>query len=261
MSRLIIFLFLLAPIILYIVNREPDQTGQIEKPELSLKQASAEGHVEAVIKPPKQAPALDLAKPSQESALRKSSVSKVLLAEQERIATEGYGHFPPIDLSKMNKHKRHVVGALEDPQNNSGTLSVTGKREPFDAERYSSDPDYYLNTVEPGRAFDTAQAAEGVRALTRVGQNYYETVQNKSVTLEAKGEAGMPISYTAFDGGHFQNGLNFITLKANGSGIASAIFTPTSGVINQCRIRAASPVNTGALNWVVYTRLATENLK
>ena len=175
--------------------------------------------------------------------------------DQAVIEAEGYGSFPPVDLSEKNKHKEHLLNALRDPENNSGSISIVGKREKFDLDRYQKDPSYYMDSVEPGRAFDSAQAVPGVNPLERVGLGSIETSQNKSVSLEVKGEPGMPVSFTVFDGGHFQNGLSFITLKADGKGIATAKFTPTSGVINLTRIRAASPVSSGTLQWNVLVHL------
>jgi len=231
-----------------------NSSGKPQNENLRVKNAlvPAEKQVDASI--PEESVAVDLQ--------RKGPVTKVsqeLLAEQERIATEGYGTFPVVDLNDMNAHKQHVLDALQDPQNNSGSISITGKREKFDLAKYNSDPSYYIDTVEPGRAFDIAQPEEGVKPLARLGSNYHEAIQNEAVSLEARGEPNMPVSFTAFDGGTFQNGLGFITLKANGSGVASAEFTPTSGVIALCRIRAASPVNSGTLQWLVNAHLPTQD--
>ena len=174
---------------------------------------------------------------------------------QRVIEEKGYGTFPAVDLKDSNPQKEHLLKALQDPKNNSGSISIVGKRKQFDIGRYKSDPTYYLNSVEPGRCFDSAQAEEGVNRLQRSGKSTLRTEQKKTVQLSAKGENGMPISFTAFDGAHFQNGLSFITLKADSSGTAVAEFTPTEGVINQARIRAASPVNSGTLQWTVFVSL------
>ena len=174
---------------------------------------------------------------------------------QQIIESKGYGTFPPVDLNDNNAQKEHLIQALKDPKNNSGAISIVGKREKFDKERYSKDPGYYLNSGEPGRAFDCAHAAEGVSRIERVGNSTFRTEQKKTVSLIAKASSGMPVSFTAFDGGHFQNGLSFITLKADASGVATAEFTPTEGVINQSRVRAASPVTSGTLQWTVFVSL------
>ena len=196
-----------------------------------------------------------------ENPLRKDpgfKLSQEVYDRNVRIEKEGYGKIPPVDLEETNPHKEYVLNALKDPKNNSGAVSVTGKREPFNQAQYITDPSPYINSAEPGRAFDAAQGGEGVMKLAREGKAGMDAKQNETVTLTARTEKNMPISFTAFDGGRFQNGLSFITLKADGSGYASAEFTPTSGVINQARIRAASPVASGTLQWTVYVDLPAE---
>jgi hypothetical protein len=189
----------------------------------------------------------------------KPVISKELQEDQERIAVEGYGTYPEVDLNNTNPHKRHLVDAFKDPKTNAGSISIVGKREPFDLARYQSDPTYYLNSVEPGRAFDTAQPSADTQPIKHNYKKYYETVQNTPVYLEAKASPDMPVSFTAFDGGQFQNGLSFITIKANSNGVAKAEFTATSGVINQARVKAASPVNSGTLQWIVNVSLQAKN--
>lgn len=178
-----------------------------------------------------------------------------LKTAQMVIEDKGYGTFPPVDLKEMNEHKQHVLNALQDPRKNGGAISIVGKREKFNPVRYKEDPLYYLDSVEPGRAFDAAQPGPDVKKLERVGYASIQTKQNEPVILEARGESGMPISFTVFDGGKFQNGLSYITLKADADGVARAEYTATDGVINQTRIRAASPVNSGTLQWNVFVHL------
>jgi hypothetical protein len=183
--------------------------------------------------------------------------------EQAVALKEGYGSFPPVDLTKMNAHKKHVLAALKDPANNSGAISLTGKRKKFDRKRYITDSSYYIDSVEPGRSLDAAMPGPGVKRLERVGASSFRTIQNKTINLSAKTEAGMPLSFTAFDGGQFQNGLSFITVKADSGGVATAEFTPTEGVISQARVGAASPVSSGTLQWnvIVHLNNQTSQLK
>jgi hypothetical protein len=178
---------------------------------------------------------------------------------REIIESQGYGTFPEVDMTKANSHKTYVFKALQDPQNNPNVASIVGKRIKFDPQRYSNDPSHYLSRIEPGRAFAAAAPGPNVTPLARIGHASIQTQQNKSIILEAKGQPGMPVSFTVFDGGIFSNGLGFTSLKADDSGIARAQFTPTSGVINQVRIRASSPVNSGTLQWNIFVNL--ENKK
>ncbi|MCH2208626.1 MAG: hypothetical protein MK132_22530 [Lentisphaerales bacterium] len=187
-----------------------------------------------------------------------TNASQELIDEQTKIVAEGYGSFPAVDLKNMTPHKQHVLDALKAPHKNSGVVSIVGKREKFDLSRYQQAPSYYLDTVEAGRAFDSIQAGDGVTPITRIGSGFQETEQNKPITLTAKGSPEMPVSFTVFDGGQFQNGLSFITVQADSSGYASVEFTATAGVINQTRIKAASPVNSQTVNWKVLVHLPKE---
>ncbi|NQZ59002.1 MAG: hypothetical protein HRT88_16240 [Lentisphaeraceae bacterium] len=189
------------------------------------------------------------------------ATSAELLEERQRLVSEGYGKFPAIDLSKMNKHKEATLEAFSDPQRFSGRISIVGKRQKFDLARYQKNPSYYLDITEPGRAFDAAQAGEGFSRLERLSPAFLDTVQGEAVAISVRGEKSMPISLTAFDGGQFDNGLSSITVKADSSGFASVNFLPTTGVIADCRIRAASPTSTGTLGFVVSVTLPkkTEN--
>ncbi|NQZ57883.1 MAG: hypothetical protein HRT88_10525 [Lentisphaeraceae bacterium] len=178
--------------------------------------------------------------------------------EQQSLLAKGYGKFPAVDLNNMNAHKQHVLEALKDPKNNSGSISITGKREKFDLARYKADPSYYLDSVEPGRAFDAAQPGPGVKRLERIGKSSIRTEQSETITLNVQSQNGMPVSFLVTDGGAFQNGLSFITVKAGADGIASTEFTPGSGVIRQVRVRAGSPSNSGTLQWIVNVYLNNE---
>ena len=187
-----------------------------------------------------------------------ANASQKLIDEQTIIVSKGFGTFPPVDTENMNPHKEHVFAALEDPANNGGVISIVGKREKFDLAKYKDNPSYYLDTVEAGRAFDSIQAGEGVTPIIRAGSGFLEAEQNKPVTLSVQASSGMPVSFTVFDGGQFENGLSFITVKADSDGFASVEFTATTGVVNQSRIKAASPLNSQAVNWKVLVHLPTE---
>lgn len=189
----------------------------------------------------------------------KTTLDHKLRTTQEVIEEKGYGTFPPVDMKNMNAHKEHVLTALQNPKENSGSISIVGKREKFDLEKFKENPKYYLDTVEPGRAFDAANPGVGIAPIERIGNSSLRTKQNDTVKLEAKVDSNMPVSFTAFDGGHFQNGLGFITVQADSSGNAYVEFTPTEGVINQARVRAASPVNSGTLQWNVFVELKNQN--
>jgi hypothetical protein len=178
-----------------------------------------------------------------------------LKALDEKVTADGYGVFPAVDMTRPNPQRDFVAAALKDPANHPGAISLLGQREPFDAARYAADPSYYLNSAEPGRAFDAAPAAAGVTPLKRDGAAYFETTQGEAVTLSVQAKPGSPVSFCAFDGGVFDNDMSFTTVQSGSDGIASVEFKPTTGVINQCRIRAASPLHSQTLAWTVAVHL------
>lgn len=181
------------------------------------------------------------------------SIDPEYIKKMESLVKDGYGKMPEISMTEnMNPQKKSVIEAIKTGQYPE-RLSIMAKREPFDYETYKRDPESYLNVVIPSRVYETAQPGEGVKRLTRIGPGYLETIQNEPVTLTIEGaEPGAPVSATAFDGGHFQNDLSAITVRADNSGMATLTFTPTDGVIENCRISAASPLSSGLVQFTVY---------
>lgn len=184
-----------------------------------------------------------------------SPLGEELHKELADVKANGYGTIPKVDLEKYNNPQvKSVLEAIKSG-NHPDRLSLTAKREKFDPVVYKKNPNKYLSISVPSRAFETAAPAEGVKRLTRVSSQYIETYQEDSVKLTVKGaEANAPVSATAFDGGHFQNGLSAITLKASDDGKATLVFTPTAGVIQDARITVASPSSSGTVHFNVYVR-------
>ncbi len=121
----------------------------------------------------------------------------------------------------------------------------------FDRESYQKDPRAYINTIEPGRVFQSAQPGQGVFPLRTLTPRLVEIVQGQSVPLRVRVQPGAPVTFTSFDLGQFENQLNSITVRADDRGIATARFTGSPGTINDVNILAASPLNSGQAKFVV----------
>lgn len=184
--------------------------------------------------------------------------------EQAVILQEGYGTFPqrPVDdPSKLNRQQKYILKALKDPENNSGAISIFGKQTKFDSKKWKSDKKYkdeYLNSPKPNRSYETAKAGPKVKRIERVGYGSIHTEQNVPVELKVKGRPGYPVSILAIDGGEFANKLSFETLEFDSQGLCIFLFTPTRGVINQCKIRCSSPAHSGTVTWTVVAHLSKE---
>jgi len=241
-------------VLLFIIKEEPDDSFSFS---FSPFKKKTEPRPEFKGRRPEAEPAIRLKNTSREP-------NHEFDKEQTRILTEGYGTFPKIDVSNpkfLTSQQRFVIKALRDPVNNSGAISIIGKRAKYDSKKYKSSRKYskaYLESAEPGRAFDAANSGPKVKPLERIGNSSIQTTQNVMVKLQVKGDPGQPCSVTAFDGGVFQSGLGYMTSKFDGSGVCTFEFTPTDGVINQCRIRAASPAHSGTLQWTVWAHLPKE---
>lgn len=113
------------------------------------------------------------------------------------------------------------------------------------------DPQTYLNTIEPGRVFQAAQPAQGVPRLRPLGATRQRMAQGSSVSLRVTAPPNMPVTFTSFDAGAFENQLASTTVAANEAGVAEARFTATPGVVGRVNILAASPVASGQSRFVV----------
>jgi hypothetical protein len=149
-----------------------------------------------------------------------------------------------------------LVAALVN-KNHPEMVSALAPAPPFDVADFRKDPDAYVNTVVPSRAFQTAQPGPGVSPLTPVGATQISMKQDGQVILRVLGEAGAPITATSFDLGRFSNQLVSQTVIADHNGIAAVSFSPGSGTISDVHIVIGSPMSSGSVTYVVTVTQAT----
>lgn len=124
---------------------------------------------------------------------------------------------------------------------------------PFDPAAFQTDPEPYLRTVEPGRAFQTKQpkGPDDVR-LTAVGASYLALSPGEKVALRVKGAPFAPVTFTSFNGGMFEESkLGSVTARADQEGLAKAHFTAGPGIRGDIRIQAGSPLAVGVQVFMV----------
>ncbi|WP_145175350.1 hypothetical protein [Rubripirellula lacrimiformis] len=122
---------------------------------------------------------------------------------------------------------------------------------PFDATEYRRRPDQYLAISVPGRVWQSAQPAEGVPVIESLSKSLQQIQQGEAVRLEVKAVANMPVTFTSFDLGAFENGLASVTVAADEDGIATATLTATPGSIANIKVLAASPEASGRTRFIV----------
>jgi hypothetical protein len=134
-------------------------------------------------------------------------------------------------------------------------LTSGAKPKPFDRAAFKADPDAclrtYLETVEPGRIWDVAEAGLGVKQLEAKTDTVVEMKAGQSVRLAVTALPSAPVTFTSFDWGEFQNRLTSVTVKADGNGTAAVTFTATPGTTGHVDILAASPLTSGQVKFYV----------
>ena len=122
---------------------------------------------------------------------------------------------------------------------------------PYDHQRFLANPQAYLDVVEPGRVFQSAQPGEGVLQLDLVGDAVATIPQGGHTTLRVRTVPLAPVTFTSFECGAFANRLTSTTVRADAQGIASAEFTAPPGTLNDVTILAGSPLASGQINFCV----------
>lgn len=129
----------------------------------------------------------------------------------------------------------------------------------FDRDSFLANPDAYLVQHVPGRVWQTAQPGPGIPVLERIGPPKQVMKFGEAIRLKVKTEPGMPVTFTSFDIGTFDNGLASITVAADDKGFAEANFNSSSGKVGEVNLLAASPVATEQVKFDVYVAPPSKN--
>lgn len=167
-----------------------------------------------------------------------------------------YGATEPVD-PKTNPHTQSVAEALRDGEHPE-RLSVLLRPAKFDFKAFKANPKEYLNAVEPGRAFQSAEPGPAVARLAAITARRIRVVQGDEVALQVAAAPDAPVTFTSFDLGTFHNGLTTVTVQADKHGVAEAKFTGGPGTIANVHVQAASPVNSGQVRFTVHITRADE---
>ena len=161
----------------------------------------------------------------------------------------GVGVTQPVQ-GDANPQAASVMQALQDGRHPE-RLSLMIPPKPFDPAAYARDPQAYLDVVEPGRVFQSAQPAAGVPRLAPVGATAAQVHTGASTSLRVRTAPGAPVSWVALDLGSFPNQLNAITVQADRDGVAEVAFTATPGASHTLQVLAGSPLASGQVRFVV----------
>jgi hypothetical protein len=123
---------------------------------------------------------------------------------------------------------------------------------PFNATAYAANPQAYLDIVEPGRVFQSAEPGLNMPVLSPKGTASYEIPVGGACTLAVVTTPRMPVTFTALDLGTFPNSLTSITVQADAAGEASTVYSASGGVIADAQVLAGSPGASGQVKFHVF---------
>ncbi len=174
-------------------------------------------------------------------------------ADKRKSLFRDPGRSPRVALD-ANPQVASVVEALRSREHPERLTSFQ-RPLPFDLAAFQADPEKYLNTVEPGRVYQAAPAGEGVQRILRLSPRYRRVLQGETVTLQAKADPHVPVTFFSARLGQFSNQLTAITVRADAEGVAETQFTATPGTRGDIDILAASPTNSHQARFVINVRL------
>lgn len=151
-----------------------------------------------------------------------------------------------------------VAGLFKELQQENPPLAAKSAMfapEPFDQAKYNADPDSWLSTIRPGRVFQSAQPGPDVQPIATESKAFQSILQGEKVILKVKAKPGAPVTFYTPQVGEFENRLTTQSVAANDEGIATAVYTATPGTLGLVNIIAASPLNSGRLNFNVRVSL------
>lgn len=112
----------------------------------------------------------------------------------------------------------------------------------------------YLNTIEPGRVYQTADPASGAPQLEAVGGGATTVIPRLgSTSLAVRTVPGAPCTFLALQGGGFDDsGLSCATVLATADGIARVTYRADAGTVDDAAILVGSPDAVGTLTLMVH---------
>lgn len=147
-----------------------------------------------------------------------------------------------------------VYEALKSRKNPERFSSFVRPAE-FDPAAYKADSESYINTIEPGRVFQSAQPGPDVKRIQAVSARYQRVTQGEQVPMVVQATPDAPVTFTSFNLGHFENLLTSITVKADAEGKAAVRYTAAKGTVNDVSILAASPMTSAQAEFRLLVKL------
>jgi hypothetical protein len=161
-----------------------------------------------------------------------------------------YTRWNPLVPAGANANTQSVSEAARTGRH-AERLTALMEPRPFSRAEFEADRQGYIGVIEPGRVWQTAEAAERTPVLKIKGAAHRQIPRGGSVQLAAVGAPHSVITFHSFDLGAFSNRLTTISVLTDGSGEAAATFTATPGTEGEVNILAACPEAVGQGQFIV----------
>ena len=175
---------------------------------------------------------------------------KIARDESAQEHIRAYGENADIRPDPDNPQVQSIIEAAKQKRSPERFSSLI-KPKPFNRDEWKKSPERYLNVVEPGRIFQTAQPGKGVKQLEAKGGIAKKVRKDGKVRLAVVGEPNAPVTFTVFDKGVLNNGLTSMTVRADAAGEAWVDYRPTPGTSAEVNIMAGSPLASSQVRFIV----------
>ena len=168
--------------------------------------------------------------------------------ESTRIQKPTSQQNSPYEQAKADPNNPRVQSVLEAARTGKypERLDVSVDPKPFDQTAFQKDPQAYLNTIEPGRVYQTMPPKKGAPRLQMIGKNPTTVDSGADVVLKVQAVPGAPVSFFAQRGGIFREStLNSITVQADEKGVATVTFFANPGTVAIAPVVVGSPMLAG----------------
>jgi hypothetical protein len=175
--------------------------------------------------------------------------------EAAAVAAPESAQAPPMTPRRAKANADSVVEAVRThthPERLSPLIAPT----PFDRAAWEANPQGYLDVVEPGRCYRTAESpGPETPQLKPASSHLVHSAPGGKVHVMVMGAPNAPVTFTAFAGGEFaENGLNSISVKSDARGYAGVEFLVPEYARGLLPILVGSPLAVGNQRFLVDPR-------
>jgi hypothetical protein len=186
---------------------------------------------------------------------RRHATPKSVATEADESVAPQSTPKPSVNTDQESANKRSIVEAAQThthPERLSPMIAPT----PFNRADWEANPQAYLDVVEPGRCYRTAESpGPDTPQLRAQSPRLSHSEPGGKTHLMVMSAPNSPVTFTAFGGGEFvENGLNSISVKADARGYAGVTFVVPENARGLLPVLVGSPLAVGNQTFLIDPR-------